>query len=882
MDSEHPADPPSDPEGPQHPNVPPPHYIGEQPYPGEEDPVLSVQALLKGHEHENIATVFDNVPPRNPVFTGRNELMEQLEQRLSQENVAAVLPAVLHGMGGVGKSQIAIEYVYRHLADYDIVWWVPSEQLALILASLIKLGNRLGLGLDIGLEVNTAVPQVREALRSGEPYSNWLIVFDNAETIDTVRDYLPESGPGKVLVISRNPARTALAQTLEVDVFTRQESIRLLQRRNQRLSDEDCDRLAEALGDLPLAIEHGSAWLYTTGMEVPEYLALFEQKRAELSVLVPERRYEMPVAAAASVALDRLAVENPAALQLLQVCSFFAPEPIGRDLFIRPRLTPIAPELDAALQEPHQLNQAIRDILRYVLVRLDYRTNTIQLHRLVQSVLQNGMSEEQQRKMEHGAHVLLAGGRLGAPADKREWLRYQALASHLIASNAVMCSDDWARELILNLIAFYYYWGDYSSSLSLSRRVVAEWQRMLGNDHEQTLRGAKWLGFLLRVTGDYSRAAAVNADSLERYRRTVGPDDEGTVDAMAVVAADLRVSGRFAEARELDLDAFQRARRVFGEDDPETLRSALSLGVSLRLTGDFRTARQLDGDTYRRSVAVLGDDHPETLRILNNMTLDERECGEYVKAHRLTERLYQRYSRIFGAKHPETIEVARNLAVARRRAGDHDGAYKLSEATLNRSRELYGPVHPRAIAAALDLAVDIRESDDLQGARGMAEKTAELYESALGPEHPYTLYARTNLGIVLRLLGDLDAAYRQNLVAWDSLSGLLGPNHLLTLTCAINLASDHAALGDHQRAYTIDTETLDRCRQVIGQEHPTTLAVALNLALDLASLGRHGESEALFARTLDSYRRVLGADHPALAAARARVRANCDFDPMPF
>lgn len=880
MDSEDPVDRPHAADGSQRPDEPPSYDIGEQSHPGDDDPILSVQALLEGHEQEGIATVWGNVPPRNPVFTGRREMMNELEQRLSRETVAAVLPQALHGMGGVGKSQIAIEYVYRHRADYDIVWWVPSEQPAQILASLIELGNRLGL--DIGLEANTAVPQVRAALHAGEPYSNWLLVFDNAETIDTVRDYLPEAGTGKVLVTSRNPAWSAIAQTLEVDVFTREESIRLLQRRNRRLDNEACDRLADALGDLPLAIEHASAWLYTTGMEVAEYLALLEQKRAELTELVSEHGYDMPIAAAANVALDRLGVENRAALQLLQVCSFFAPEPIGRDLFTGPRLTPIAPELDSALQDPRRLNQAIRDIQRYVLVRIDHRANTIQLHRLVQAVLQSGMSIDEHSKMQHGAHVLLAGGRLGAPTDTREWLRYQALASHLTASNAVVCSDDWARELILNLIEFYYYWGDYSSSLNLSQRVVTAWREMLGDDHEQTLRAAKWFGFLQRVTGDYARAAAINADSLERYRRTVGPDDEGTIDAMALVATDLRVAGRFTQARELDLDAFQRARRVFGEDDPETLKSALSLGVSLRLTGDFRTARQLDSDTYRRRRAVLGEDHPETLRILNNMTLDERECGEYLKAHLLTERLYQRYSSIFGAKHPETIEVARNLAVARRRAGDHDGAYKLSEATMNRFRELYSPVHPSAIAAALDLAVDIRESDDLLHARRMALETAELYQSALGPEHPYTLYARTNLGIVLRLLGDLDEAYRQNLVAWESLSELLGPSHLLTLTCAINLASDQAALGDHQRAYSFDSETLDRCRQVIGQEHPTTLAVALNLALDLAALGRQADSEILFARTLGVYRRVLGSDHPALVAARARVRANCDVDPMPF
>src|SRR5262249_24572497 len=154
----------------------------------------------------------------------------------------------------------------RHRADYDVIWWVPSERPAQILASMIELGSRLGL--DVGNEVITAVPRVRAALRAGRPYANWLLVFDNAETLDTVRDYLPESGTGKVLVTSRNQEWSRIAETLEVDVFSRPESIRLLLRRNPRLSAADADQLADALGDLPLAIEHASAWLATTGMAV--------------------------------------------------------------------------------------------------------------------------------------------------------------------------------------------------------------------------------------------------------------------------------------------------------------------------------------------------------------------------------------------------------------------------------------------------------------------------------------------------------------------------------------------------------------------------------------------------------------------------------------
>lgn len=852
----------------------------EQPFLADDDPILSVQALLEGQDQETGPAVWGNVPPRNPVFTGRRELLTRLEGRLRTESVAAVLPQALHGMGGVGKSQIAIEYAYRHRSDYDVIWWVPSEQPSQILASLIELGNRLGL--DVGMEANTAVPRVRAALRAGTPYGNWLLVFDNAETLETVRDYFPEAGTGKVLVTSRNPEWSRVAETLEVDVFTRVESIGLLQRRNPQLSDEDADRLADAMGDLPLAVEHASAWQATTGMPVGEYLILLEEKRTELEALAPAPGYEMPVAAASNLALDRLGVENPAALQLLQVCSFFAPEPIGRELFTGPRITPIAPELDESLQNPSRLNQAIRDIQRYVLARIDHRTNTIQLHRLVRAVLQSRMPADQRSKMEHGAHVLLAGVNPGDASETAHWLRYQALAAHVTASNAVDCEDDWARELVLNLIEFYYHWGDYSSCRELAQRVVEQWRAILGADHAQALKAAKWLGFVWRVHGNFSEAAAIDADCLERYHRTVGRNNEGTIDAMVMVAADLRTAGRFSHARDLNLDAFQRARNALGEDEPETLRAAHDLGVGLRFTGEFRTARQLDSDTYRRRSAVLGEGHTETLWTLNNFLIDERECGNYLHAHRQVERLYQRYLDLLGISHPRTIAVARNLAVARRRAGLHEDAYKLAEDTMNRFRDRFGPTYPDAMAAALNFAVDVRESDDLPRAHALSSNTAAEYNETLGPNHPFTLYARTNLGIVLRLLGRSEEAHRHDYAAWETLSQLLGDNHVLALTCATNLASDRAALGDVAGAYDLGLETLRRSREVLGVDHPSTLACALNVALDLSALGRSDEGDRLYEATHSSYVKVLGNGHPAITAAAQRVRANCDVDPMPF
>jgi tetratricopeptide (TPR) repeat protein len=864
-------------------STPPPHPSAFQaltdPTSSRSTPAVSVDGILSDEDPAPRAQVWGNVPPRNLVFTGREDMLTELESRLRTERVTAVLPQALHGMGGVGKSQIAAEFAYRHRAEYDIVWWIPAEQPAQILRAIIALGERLDL--DIGPEANTAVPAVQDSLRRGVPYSNWLLIFDNAETLETVRPYFPESGAGKVLVTSRNQEWSSVAESLEVDLFSREESVQLLQKQNPDITITEADQLAEALGDLPLAVGQASAWRATTNMPVAEYLRLLAEKKAELVDLAAAPGYEMPVAAAWNVALDRLGVESQAALQLLQVCSFFAPEPIARDLFTGPRNSPISPELDVTLQNPSKLNRAIRDIQKYGLARIDYRDQTIQLHRLVKTVLERRLSEHQRAEMEHGAHVLLAGGNPGNPDGTSQWPRYHALLPHVVASNAVGCADAWARELVLDVIRFYYYWGDHASCRDLAVQVVDTWREQIGPDDPQTLKAAKWLGYVQRLLGQFGKAAEINMDSLERLREIAGPDDEETLDAMSLVAADKRAAGDFGGARDLDREAFDACLQAFGEDDPTTLTAAHSLGVSLRLTGQFRDALELDADTCRRRAAILGTDHPLTLWTLNGLTLDLRECGSYLQAHREQEKLYERFLR-FGQDHPNTLSAARNLAVSRRRAGEHEQARKLAEDTMNRLRQHFGALHPDTIAAALNYAVDLREADELDESRELAGHTYQEYETTLGTDHPYTLYARTNLGIVLRLLGHADEALSHDSAAFERLAQRLGRDHVLTLTCSTNLASDLAALGEFEQARQLDTDTLRRSRQALGDQHPSTLACNLNLSFDLTSLGQAAEGQRLFDAALASYRRALGEHHPAIVAALALVRANCDVDPMPL
>jgi tetratricopeptide (TPR) repeat protein len=849
------------------------HYAAARPIP------LSGGALTRPRK-AGVPQIWGTVPPRNPNFTGRQDLLDKLSQRLTGGSTTAVLPAALHGMGGIGKTQMAVEYIYRHLEDYDLVWWVHATQVNQIRSALTELAQQLGL--PGGNEANTAVPAVREALRLGQPYDRWLLVFDAAESPDVVRPFFPTNGPGEILITSRNPDWASVASPLEVNVFKRAESVELLRRRGPEIDHREANQVAERLGDLPLAIEQAAAWRAETGMPVQEYLRLFQEKVTEILDTTAPADYEVSVAAAWNVSFDALSQHNPAAHQLLQVCAFYAPEPISRNLFTGVRGVSISPELDRALRDPMQLGRAIRDINRYGLAKIDHRSNTLLLHRLVQLILRNRMPASVKAVMGHGAHLLLANLDPGQPAKSDQWPRYLDILPHMYASDLLECDDGWARQLAINLMFFLYHYGDHAEALRLAQAAYAEWTERLGDDDPHTLAAAERYGFYLWELGRYPEASTLNQRTLELRRRVSGENAEETLYAQIAVSTDLRASGDFPGAKRLTEDILRRAMGLFGPEDPTTLFAAHIHAISLRFTGEYLAALTLDEDTHRRRVEVLGYEHAHTLNTYTAILIDRREAGDYSGARAEFERHADLLTRLFGEDKAATLRLYSYLAVGRRKDGDHAGALELSSRMLERFRTRYGEGHPAVMLASVSHSIDVRQVGDLPGARKLGEQAFDRYRRQLGERHPHTLAASLDLALTLRLLGDAAASRQLDERVLEQFRASLGPDHPYSVVAAINLASDVAAVGETEAAHRLGTEAADRSARALGVEHPTTLAASLNLALDLRVLGRREEAESRHAEAVSGYQRALGESHPATIGAVKGVRANCDIDPLPF
>lgn len=843
------------------------------------EPVSTVvDGLLRERQPDEVPPIWGDIPPRNLIFVGREEMLADLDHQLTAGSATAILPAALHGMGGIGKTQIAAEYVYRHLQDFDLVWWVPATHPSQLRASLTELAQALRL--PGSSEAGTAVPAVREALRRGHPVRRWLLVFDAAESPEDVQPFFPTNGPGEILVTSRNPGWAEIARPLEVDLFEREESKRLLRRRGPDITDEEADALAEKLGDLPLAIAQAASWRAETGMPVEEYLRVFDEKVAEILDSSPPNNYEVSLAAAWNVSFDQLESRNPAAHQLLQVCAFFAAEPISRSLFTGIRGTAISPELDAALRDPIRLGRAIRDISRYGLAKIDHRNDTLQLHRLAQAVLRDRMPPQRRVQMRHGAHLLLANLNPNDPVTPSQWPRYQAILPHAYVSNVLDCDDPWVRQMVLDLMEYLYRWGDHEESASLARQAIEVWSEKLGETDPQRLQAATGLSYYLWILGQYAEAAAINQRTLALRRETSGENSEETLLAELHVATDLKASGEFLAARDMNEQTYLKAKGLFGEDDPITLQAANDLAISLRLCGDFPRARELGEDIYRRRVEVRGFDSAEAVSTLAGLIVARRELGDYAWAHGEAERLAERARRLFGEDKASTLGYNLMLSIAMRRNGDHRGALERSGWALDRYRHRYGHNHPQTLRCAIGHSIDLRHSGDLQAARALGEDAFERYRNSLGENHPHTLSAALDLAVTLRLSGEVAGARQLDERCVQQFQAKFGPDQIHTIIATTNLTSDLAALGEVDTALTLGLEVTQRAEQALGAEHPTTLATHHNLALDLRAAGRSQEAEATHADVLTRYRQALGDTHPAVMAAARGLRANCDIDPI--
>ena len=829
----------------------------------------------------SIATVPQiwNVPNRNADFTGREVILEKLHDDLAGDGTAVVLARAVYGLGGVGKTQLVLEYAHRFQADYDLIWWIDAEQPLEISLALADLAGRLGLPTSDNAAESAAA--ALEQLRRGVA-GRWLLIFDNAEDPEDLAAFLP-AGSGHIIITSRNRAWTRHAGPVELDVFSQRESVVHLLRHVPGLDDLDATRVSRAVGNLPLAIEQAAAWLAETGMPAGLYAEWLETQATSALGLNKPLDYAKPVAAAWNLSINRLRERSPASIRLLQILAFCSPGPISATLLYSDAMINSLRPYDMALSKP-MLSRVIGEISRFALVKVDQSSNPVQIHRLVQEVIRSQMNEEEQVETRHRVHEILSGARpsQGETDDPANWSTYDIIWPHLSPSVAEECDDPRTRQLLIDWVRYQWKHGEFESALNLGRRLENLWRHQLGSDDPQTLYLQFHIANVLRSQGRFSDARDLDTYVLERQREVLGPDHSHALITANGLAADLHALGEFQQALVSNRETYRSFKEHFGADYPRTMFAAHNLGCALRLAGDRFTARRLDEETLDRQRVVLGEDHPLTLLSAASLGLDLRLAGLFKASVDLLRATREKYRNALGDDMTDTLLTAASLAVSLRKAGEQAEALHLGQDTYERYKRRYGSGAPDALSCALNLAWDYAATGDVSRALNLTAGVQASYRASLGDDHPNTLVTDNNLACFMRQVGRLPEAL---VLAEDTLGRMgrkLGDSHPLTLSCAANLANCYGDSGDLKSAETLERQTATLQHEVLGHDHPDTLVCEANLAVTIREDGRTEEAGQIRTRTRDRLIQVLGPQHPAARLLRDWRRLDLDLEVLPI
>ena len=793
------------------------------------------------------------------------------------------LPRALQGLGGVGKTAVAIEYAYQYSADYDLVCWIRADQTPLIRSSLAGLAEYLGLPAPSASGIDLTTRAVLDALRRGEPFSRWLLIFDNADQPEELQPFIP-SGPGDVLITSRNHRWGPVVDTIPLDVFERAESIRfLLKRVPKRLSETDADMLAESLGDLPLALEQAGAVLYESLMSVGDYLRLLKERTADILAQGTALEYPTSMTAAWQIAVAQLRQQSPQALDLLRCCAFLGPEPIPRDVF-KLGSEESSTGVGALIADPIELSTAISVLGRFALVKMDGPYITV--HRLIQALLRAEIEPADQGRYRQDAHSILAVGAPGSPTDSMNWPRYRDLVAHVGSETTDLahCQVPAHRAFALAVVRYLYVSGDLDSCRELAERFIKQWAEDSGPTDPYVLDANRHLGNALRELGYAAEAYKIVDATLRSAERVLEPRNPLTLHLRNAFGADLRARGDFTAALALDEETRSFHNAVFGPADPQTLRVMNNLALDYGLNSRYFEARDLHKDVYRRQ----RDAKPEVTvtEVLDSQTglaRAVRLCGNFSQARDLGQEAVAYGLHELGPEHYLTLRAATDLSIAMRRIPvDYDEALELAIDTLEHCKHRRGEQHPDTMAAAVSLYNIQRVVGQIPQALELAAATSENYPGVYGAEHPYNFGCIGNLALLRRLAGDLRSARRLNEEALGRLDERLTRDHFFSLTVAVNLATDLAAIGDVKAARALGEDTMARTTRLFGEDHFLTLSCASNLSLDLAADGAEEDARMLSVTTTSRCAHVLGPHDPLTEAAASGSRINVDFDPPPI
>jgi hypothetical protein len=466
--------------------------------------------------------------PRPVFLAGREELLAELDARLAREDEAGPRVVALCGLGGAGKTSVALEYVHRQLGEVGVAWQFPADDPGVLAGGFGELAAQLGAAVG-GDPVATV-----HAVLAASP-AHWLLVFDNAPDRTSVAPFVPPAGPGQVLITSRNQIWPP-GQALEVPVLDPEVAAEFLVGRTGDQDRKTALGLADELGGLPLALEQAAAYIQATGDTLAGYLASFRQQRLALLARGEPTGSSQTVATTWQLAFEHLQQADPPAAGLLRLLANCAPEAIPLRLLLQPRpglgdkVGPeVAPVLAPLLEDPLAAKDAIAALRRYSLISAP-ADGAVSVHRLVQAVTIAQMPAELATGWQGAAVAVIEAALPADPRSPDTWDAFAWLVPHAQAALADDSGSMW------KIVSYLGNSGNAPAARDLQQRVLQTRMLVSRPEHPDTLTARANLAYWTGQAGDPAAARDQYAALLPVLEWVLGADHPYTLNDRANLA----------------------------------------------------------------------------------------------------------------------------------------------------------------------------------------------------------------------------------------------------------------------------------------------------------------------------------------------------------
>ncbi|WAO96035.1 NACHT domain-containing protein [Fusarium falciforme] len=733
---------------------------------------------------------FSTVPfPPDPKFVERTDILLWLRDQTAQPGSRATLV----GLGGIGKSQVAIHYAHevRRASPDPWVFWVHASSRARFEEAYRNIADKLQLpGRD---DPQRNVLQLVHAWLCDEENGPWMMVLDNADCVEVffprrdahgsrdqpLASFLPKTGRGSIIITSRNTDAAerlaGLGAIYNVPTMEKSQALQLLQIRLGEDGAEDNVAMSDLVDDLnymPLAITQAAAYIKRRGprMSVSAYLDEFrrsDKKRASLlnrdaGDLRRDESASNSIVTTWQVTFDQIRHERPSAADLLSFMSFFNPQGIPESA-LQAYACDRGPDGEGDLDEnlDEDLDEDLETLRGYSLVAMTADSESFEMHALVQFCTRVWLSSfcDTQRWERKFLKVI---SELYPSGEYENWVKCQSLDPHIegIVQEEPDDGEDALKYAMLLCNAGWYRSGrgKHEEAEPMNRRALEVREKVLGREHPDTLTSVSDLALVLQDQGKYEEAEQMNRRALEAREKVLGREHPDTLTSISNIGLVLQYQGKYEEAEPMIRRALEGYEKVLGREHPDTLTSVNNLGLVLQSQGKYEEAEQINRRALEVREKVLGREHPHTLTSISILGLVLQYQGKYEEAEPMHRRALKAKEKVLGREHPDTLASVNSLGSVLQYQGKNEEAEQMIRRALEAREKVLGREHPHTLTSVGNLGSVLRYQGKYKEAEQMNRRALEAKEKVLGREHPDTLASVNNLGSVLQYQGKYEEA----------------------------------------------------------------------------------------------------------------------------